>query len=140
MNTPANATGAGSQAVGPKRAEVVGWYNQALAAVPGIVVPFAHRPAQGRQALHIMPVLLPDGVAREAVQIALRDVGIQTSIHYRPIHTFAYHSQSDMLRRDGLAVTDSLTPRILTLPLYPSMTHADVQLVADALRRALAGA
>ena len=123
-----------------KRAEVVGWYNQALAAVPGIVVPFAHRPAQGRQALHIMPVLLPDGVAREAVQIALRDVGIQTSIHYRPIHTFAYHSQSDMLRRDGLAVTDSLTPRILTLPLYPSMTHADVQLVADALRRALAGA
>ncbi len=123
-----------------KRAEVVGWYNPALAAVPGIVVPFAHRPAQGRQALHIMPVLLPAGVAREAVQIALRDAGIQTSIHYRPIHTFSYHSQSEMVRRDGLSVTDSLTPRILTLPLYPSMTRADVQLVADALQRALAGA
>ena len=122
------------------RAQVVAWYNKALADVPGLTVPFAHRPAQGRQALHILPVLLPEGVAREAVQIALRDAGVQTSIHYRPIHTFTYHGASPLVQKDGLELTDILTPRILTLPLYPSLTEADVQTVANALKAALAGA
>jgi dTDP-4-amino-4,6-dideoxygalactose transaminase len=122
-----------------KRAQVTAWYNVALTAIPGLTVPFAHRPAQGRQALHIMPVLLPEGVAREGVQIALRDAGVQTSIHYRPIHTFTYHSTSPQVVKDGLALTDLLTPRILTLPLYPSMTQDDVHTVADALKTALAG-
>lgn len=121
------------------RANVVGWYNEALADIPGLIVPFAKRPGQGRRALHIMPVLLPEGVAREAVQIALRDAGVQTSIHYRPIHTFTYHSQSDKVRGANLAKTDALTPRILTLPLYPSMTWDDVRAVAAALQSALAG-
>ncbi len=122
------------------RAAVQQHYYQALDALPQVTVPFRHRVAQGRMAAHILPVLLPETCTREAVQIALRDAGVQTSIHYRPIHTFTYHGNSPQVRKGELVMTDILTPRILTLPLYPSMTGDDVRTVVDALRTALAGA
>jgi dTDP-4-amino-4,6-dideoxygalactose transaminase len=117
-----------------QRADVVRCYREALIRVPGITVPFAgHR---GKSTYHIMPVLLPAGTVRQSVMEALKAAGIQTSVHYRPIHTFsAYENEA----AKGLALTESIGTRALTLPLYPSMTRSQVEMVADALRAALAG-
>lgn len=120
-----------------QRAQVLNWYHEHLDKLPQVTVPFRHQVPQGRVAPHILPVLLPQGTDREKVQTFLKDAGIQTSIHYRPIHTFTYHGQSERVRRDNLQGTDALTPRILTLPLYPSMTPGEVQLVVDTLQSAL---
>ena len=38
---------------------------------------------------HLAVVLLPEGADREAVRAALDERGIQTSVHYPPIHTFS---------------------------------------------------
>ncbi len=122
------------------RAAVVQHYYAALDALPAVTVPFRHRPAQGRTAAHILPVLLPAGVHRQTVQERLRDAGVQTSIHYRPIHTFTYHGNTPLVRKEGLEMTDILTPRILTLPLSPTLTPDEVVFVVQALRNALVGA
>lgn len=79
------------------RAEVVQHYYRALDGLAAVTVPFRHRPAQGRTAAHILPVLLPLGAVRQTVQERLRDAGVQTSIHYRPIHTFSYHSEAPLV-------------------------------------------
>lgn len=120
------------------RAEVVRKYYAALDTLPLITVPFRHQPPQGRTAAHILPVLLPEGADRQRIQVRLKELGVQTSIHYRPIHTFTYHGASDHVIKEGLDITDSLTARILTLPLYPALTDAEVLAVVDALRTALA--
>ncbi len=46
---------------------------------------------RGEPAYHIFPVVLPKHVNREDFMTGLRDAGIQSSIHYRPIHTFSYY-------------------------------------------------
>ncbi|HEY3356644.1 MAG TPA: DegT/DnrJ/EryC1/StrS family aminotransferase, partial [Polyangia bacterium] len=113
-----------------RRARVVAAYRAALAEVPGLVVPFRDRT---ESTFHILPVLLPAGADRAAVMTRLRAAGIQTSIHYPPTHQFtAYRSSSPQL-----PVVEALAPRILTLPLYPRMTDAEVGLVADELAAAL---
>jgi dTDP-4-amino-4,6-dideoxygalactose transaminase len=84
-----------------------------------------------------MPVLLPEGAPREAVMERMKARGIQTSVHYPPIHRFSHHGASDRVRWEGLAKTDAIAPRELTLPLHPRMRDADVDAVCEALRASL---
>jgi dTDP-4-amino-4,6-dideoxygalactose transaminase len=84
-------------------------------------------------AIHLMPVLLPAGISRPAVMARLKEAGIQSSIHYPPVHTFtAYRGQAAQLPR-----TEALAERQLTLPLYPHMDHGAVDLVVDVLLQSL---
>ena len=66
----------------------------------------------------------------------MKSRGIQTSIHYPPIHQFtAYRSQSNNL--SSLPSTEEIAARELTLPLYPGLSASDVRLVVEAARDAL---
>jgi dTDP-4-amino-4,6-dideoxygalactose transaminase len=114
-----------------RRREVFGTYCRAFAGSP-VVVPFADRTAGtdwDRTAVHILPVILPDGTNRRAVMEAMRDAGIQTSIHYRPVHTLAAFTDGGT----SLHRTEGLAARELTLPLFPRLTASEVQTVAEAL-------
>ncbi len=93
------------------------------------------RSARGRSAYHIFPVLLPPGHDRIAFIDQLRGAGIQTSIHYPPIHWFQYYRARypDVV----LPVTEAVARREVTLPLFPDMTDEMVGWVVDAVQDAL---
>jgi dTDP-4-amino-4,6-dideoxygalactose transaminase len=93
----------------------------------------------GESACHLLPVILPSGTAREGVMDRMKARGIQTSIHYPPIHRFTHHGASDRVRKEGLDRTDDIAARELTLPLYPRMTDADVDEVCSALGESVYG-
>jgi dTDP-4-amino-4,6-dideoxygalactose transaminase len=113
------------------RRQLVAEYRRHLAA-SGVVVPFAGM--DDESACHIMSIVLPEDVSREEVQRAMKSVGIQTSVHYPPVHTFtnfAARFQAVVPRVEALA------PRLLTLPLHPLMSANDVATVCSALQTAL---
>jgi dTDP-4-amino-4,6-dideoxygalactose transaminase len=121
------------------RRAVVERYHDKLARDARIGLPFRGFAAKniGESAYHIMPVLLPEGTPREAVMAAMKARGIQTSVHYPPIHAFSFHGDTPRVRREGLSRTDAIAPRELTLPLYPRMTPAQVDDVCEALAASL---
>jgi len=110
-------------------------YHERLAQDARFTVPYAGFEARnvGESAYHIMPVLLPVGSNRAAVMEGMKRRGIQTSIHYPPIHRFSHHSTSVRVRSEGLAKTDDAAARELTLPLYPRLTETQVDEVCDVL-------
>ncbi len=57
----------------------------------------------------------------------MRDKGIQTSIHYPPVHTFSHYKSS--CEPESLPRTVEVAPRIVTLPLYPTLTQEQVEYV-----------
>ncbi len=116
-----------------RRRELVDLYRQALQELaPHVGCPFGDHP--GLTSAHIMPVLLPVGTNRIAFMEAMKQAGIQTSIHYPPIHQFtAYRDDS---RTDDLPVTEDVAAREVTLPLYSGMSNEDVLTVVNALRSA----
>lgn len=121
-----------------RRREITAMYRELLAAqCPGLGVPFAHHP--GVSAHHIMPVILPEGASRLTFMETMKAHGIQTSIHYPPTHTFTdFRSQPP--GSASLEVTEAVAKREVTLPLYPLMTDAQVELVVDSAADALAKA
>mgnify|MGYP000959642507 CR=1 FL=1 len=84
---------------------------------------------------HIMPVLLPDADVRSTVIGHLRDCGIQTTIHYPPVHQLSYYRN----RYPGVRLprTEEFARRELTLPLHPQMTLRSVEDVVEALASAV---
>lgn len=80
---------------------------------------------------HIMPVLLPAGSNREIVARALKENGIQSSIHYRPVHTFSVFASTGTPTH--LQETEAVADRELTLPMYPTLRNEQIDLVCDTL-------
>ena len=95
---------------------------------------FAREPGVN-SAFHILPVLLAEGADRKKFMDKLRAAGVQTSIHYPPIHQFSYYRK----RCPGVKLpkTENIAAREVTLPLYPSMDEALVDIVVEAICQAL---
>ena len=116
------------------RGRLVARYRSLLDGVDGIEMPFADTPAHAVSSYHIAVVVLPSGADRVAVRASLTAAGVQTSVHYPPIHRFSsYVSESQR----PLPVTDSVADRLLTLPLYPHLAEEAVDVVAARLRESL---
>jgi len=101
--------------------------------VPEVCLPF--RGHRGEPACHLMPIVLPKGTNRTVIMERLKERGIQTSIHYPPIHLFSYYKRPD--GNQSLEITEDLAKRELTLPLFPGMEVEDVKLVVNALGEAV---
>lgn len=115
-----------------RRAKLTEKYWNALS---DLEVEFPFRGAADESAYHILPMLLPAHVDRKRFIELMRAEGIQTSIHYPPIHQFSYYRQRypDVC----LPVTESVARREVTLPLYPTLSEEAVERVVAAVRRSL---
>ena len=100
--------------------------------LPEIVVPFG---PDRKTAAHLLPILLPNGVGRSRIMKKLRTAGIQSSIHYPPVHQFSYYRG----RFPGVALpnTESFCSKELTLPLHPLLDERDVDRVVAVLKSAV---
>jgi dTDP-4-amino-4,6-dideoxygalactose transaminase len=103
------------------------------ASIDGLAVPFSE---QETSAPHLQVVLLPEGLDRGTVMANLRERGIQSSIHYPPAHRFQCYYRPEVSQ---LPVTDSVSSRLLTLPLHPNMSKTDVDQVVEVLTAAIVG-
>jgi dTDP-4-amino-4,6-dideoxygalactose transaminase len=111
-------------------------YHELLSELcPSVGVPFQSHP--GISACHLLPVLLPAGTRREAVMEQMKARGVQTSIHYPPIHQFQAYRERLSQNGYALHVTENAAAREVTLPLSPGLSESDVTLVVEALRDAL---
>lgn len=59
--------------------------------------------------------------------------GIGTSVHFIPIHHHPYYREGFGFHPDDYPVTEDAYARLISLPLYPTMTDADVDRVAEAV-------
>jgi dTDP-4-amino-4,6-dideoxygalactose transaminase len=118
-----------------RRRELADLYRALLGQhCPEVGVPFDHHP--GVSAHHIMPVLLPGNKDRIGFMESMKTQGIQTSIHYPPVHTFTSF-RSDQKQAPVLPLTEQIGAREVTLPLYPLMTDEQVRLVVNAVRESM---
>ncbi len=96
-----------------------------------VEMPFEDQPMESLSAYHILPVLLPADIDRISVINALKEKRIQSSIHYPPFWNFtAYEGQ---FSPEQAPIVAQICERQLTLPLYPTMTKAQVDQVCNEL-------
>jgi dTDP-4-amino-4,6-dideoxygalactose transaminase len=118
-----------------KRNVLTQLYRRKLASdIPSILVPFGNGHPT---AAHLMPVLLPKNCRREGVMDSLRSSGIQSSIHYPPVHLFSFYRK--LYPGIILPRSEEFCRRELSLPLHPALEETDIDRVVAGLRIALKG-
>jgi dTDP-4-amino-4,6-dideoxygalactose transaminase len=116
------------------RGEISKKYRRALQDI-GVELPFSS--CKGEPAYHLLPILLPVGFTQEQFMQRMMGLGIQTSIHYPPVHQFSYYTS----RYPGVSLpkTEAIAEREVTLPLYPTMNENDTDAVIQAVMDSLNG-
>jgi dTDP-4-amino-4,6-dideoxygalactose transaminase len=88
---------------------------------------------------HMFQVVLPLerlGQSRSQIMLALKERGIGTGVHYPIITSFALYRERGYSAQ-ATPVANAIGQSILTLPLFPTMTNADVDRVVKALQEVL---
>ncbi|MGD0765478.1 MAG: DegT/DnrJ/EryC1/StrS family aminotransferase, partial [Dehalococcoidia bacterium] len=117
-----------------RRAQIVADYNRRLGHLPELTLPTARE--EVRHAWHLYPIWLHNehlSIGRDQLIEELKERGIGTSVHFIPIPYHPYYQQTLGLRQGDFPNTDRLFAGILSLPLFPRMTDADVARVGDAV-------
>ena len=88
---------------------------------------------------HLFPVRIHnDAIAtRDDVIAALTKARIGSSVHYRPLHEMTYWKKRYPSQTGEFPVADRYFAGAVTLPLFPGMTDAEVERVADVVREVL---
>jgi dTDP-4-amino-4,6-dideoxygalactose transaminase len=110
-------------------------YDTAVEELPGIT-PLARDP-RDRHSLHLYVVRIDAedaGADRDAYQHALAEENIGSSIHFLPVHTLTYYRER-FPDQPPLPIAEQAGKEVLSLPLSPAHTDADIADAIDALRR-----
>src|SRR5262249_8312099 len=116
-----------------RRRAIAAAYDHALAAGP--VRPLPELPRRR----HVYHLYVVDAPEREAFQAPLPTPGVPPLVHSpRPVHRHAPYAR--LAGRVPLGVSEQLAKRVVSLPIYPEMTDAEVEHVAETLRAVAAAA
>ena len=119
-----------------RRRALAARYNELLSDLP-LRAPFVLEEAQPSWHLYIVRIDF-DRVRKTKQQIfaEMRARGIALNLHYIPVHTQPYYEALGFHAEDCSAAVEYYR-EALTLPLYPSMTDAEQEMAARALREVL---
>ena len=111
------------------RADIAARYAQGLAGLPIVL------PAARDECVHVYHLYVIACDERQALMDHLHRRGVGCAIHYPvPVHLQNGYAERVHVPERGLAATEHLAQRIVSLPIYPELTDAEVDIVIAAIR------
>jgi len=127
-----------------KRQQVAELYNQRLAQIPGIRLPYI-APEVTRMSWFVYviqvgvdePVPAKQAVLRERVMQRLQAAGIGCRPYFTPIHLQPFYRSQFGFREGDFPVTEAFGRTSIAIPFHNNLTPAEVEYVAEHLEKAL---
>jgi perosamine synthetase len=119
-----------------RRREIANRYTENFRQIPGLVLPGV-RP-DVNPAWHLYPIRVDVTrfqVSRSEVFRELRAQGLGVNVHYIPVHLHPYYRERFSYRLGQFPVTEEAYERLISLPMFHSMTDQDVKKVINVLRK-----
>jgi len=121
-----------------KRKKIVERYNQAFSDEPALKLlsPIADsKPAYHLYVLVIKTEMLK--ADRDQIMNAVQAEGVGIGIHFRSIPEHPYYREKYGYQKGSLPNAEYASDRVLSIPLFPSMTDAEVESVIRALQKVI---
>jgi perosamine synthetase len=117
------------------RSRCAAWYNEGFEDVPEVSVPYVAPNVQHAWHLYVIQLNLEQlRINRNQFIEFLKKENIGTSVHFIPLHLHPYYRDTFGYRPEDFPAANSVFERIISLPIYPRLTAADVQRVVDTVR------
>ncbi len=115
-----------------RRAAIESVYRDEFGEVAGLSM-LGAPPESARVSHSIFAVVVDEGVDRDAFRDSLAKRGIQTSVHFSPVHRFELYAGKGR----ELPVADTFASRAVSLPMFPEMEEWQLAQVVETVRKAL---
>ena len=120
-----------------RRNEIALLYRELLGGEKRVELP-PEAPEGSLHGYHLFPIRLVAGAeARHQAFEALRGAGIGVQVHYIPIYRLPYYRDRLGYPQDECPNAERLYSGLISLPMFPAMTRADVERVVEELGKAL---
>ncbi|MBU0721084.1 DegT/DnrJ/EryC1/StrS family aminotransferase [bacterium] len=113
-----------------RQREIAAMYSEALAGVEHVSIPDMSN-EEHPFSLYIVKI----DKNRDSFAVELKDAGIQTGLHYIPLHLLTYYKSKYSLRVNDFPVALRTYQQVLSLPIYTSMEDKDVKFVCDKIKK-----
>lgn len=99
-------------------------------------ISFPHSAIHDSHACHMFTILVEPNI-RDEVRIELAARGVQTSIHYGPIHLEPYYQKTFGFKLGDFPNAENLGARTITLPTYGALTALEQKYVIDQVKEVI---
>lgn len=118
-----------------KRAEIAKAYDKSFAGVPEIITPVIKTDRRTSWHLYVLKLALEKlTIDRNAFIQELHARGIGTSVHFIPLYRHPFYRGKFDLSFKSWPDSEWLFERILSLPIFPGLTKAQVNYITSAVR------
>lgn len=122
-----------------RRREIVARYNDAFRSLRHVTTPVEPEGTSSCFHLYVAQIdFVALGKGRSQVMKELQEKGVGTQVHYIPVHTQPYYQKNFGYAYGDYPVAERYYERTLSLPLYPLMSDAEVDLVISAVMEVVA--
>ena len=119
-----------------RRERIAQTYTQAFRDLPGVTPPVVRPGVRHAWHLYMLRLNLDElDAKRDEVFAALRAENIGVHVHYVPVHLHPLYRERLGTRPGQFPAVERFYERLLTLPLFPTMTDRDVQDVIEAVEK-----
>lgn len=120
-----------------KRREIVAQYNKAFRDVDDIITPYEKSDRRSGCHIYVIRIKLDQVRAtRKQMYEALKAENIGVNVHYIPVYYHPYYKGLGY-EKGSCPVAERVYEEIITLPLFPTMTQADISDVIIAVNKVL---
>ena len=113
-----------------RQREIAEIYNSTLDGIDHVSIP-THTNEKHPYSLYVIKI----DKNRDSFAVKLKEAGIQTGLHYIPLHLLTYYKSKYSLRVNDFPVALRAYQQVLSLPIYASMDDKDVKLVCDTIKK-----
>ncbi len=118
-----------------RRREVVARYKAGFGHMPELQLPVELEGCESSWHLYVLRLNTEMlNISRNEMIEGLKGLNIGTSVHYVPVHMHPFYRDKYGYRPEDCAVAFDSYQRMLSLPLHPGLTDADVDYVIEAVR------
>ena len=120
-----------------KRREIVNKYNEAFKDLKEIVTPFENEYSKSGYHIYVLLLNLDKlKCGRKEIFEALQAENIGVNVHYLPVYLHPYYKKLGY-KKGECPVAEDIYNRMITIPLFPSMSDKDVKDVIKAVKKVL---
>jgi dTDP-4-amino-4,6-dideoxygalactose transaminase len=117
-----------------RRAEIAARYSAGLEGIEEVETPLTRPEVTHGWHLYVIKLKLEAlRIGRNEFEKELRARQIGTSVNFIPIHYHSYYREGFGFHRGDYPVAEDAFERMLSLPMYPGMTDADVDRIVKAV-------
>lgn len=120
-----------------KRREIVNKYNEAFKDLKEIVTPFENEYSKSGYHIYVLLLNLDKlKCGRKEIFEALQAENIGVNVHYLPVYLHPYYKKLGY-KKGECPVAEDIYNRMITIPLFPSMSDKDIKDVIEAVKKVL---